>query len=92
MQERVVITGTSVITPVGSSVEEVFTAWREGRSNFVTFDDGANSTIRFCGKSPSVDLTVLHDRKVQKVLTRRDVIGLVALMRAAKDAGFPNEG
>lgn len=92
-EHRVAITGRALTTPLGNHVEEVWENWAEQRSSFIEVDSPIKSVSgsRFIGACQNIDRKVLHDRKVQKVINRKDLIGLVAALSAAKDAAI-NKG
>jgi 3-oxoacyl-(acyl-carrier-protein) synthase len=87
---RVVITGSGIGSPAGYSVEDNARAWREGRAAFTEIlrFNTKGSSVRWAGECPTPDPKRLPDRKVQKILRRKDVISLLVTLDAAKSAGI----
>ena len=76
MGRRVVITGRALNTPLGSQCEDVIARWHNGHSQFIRDEMGyKQSTTPYVGLC-NVDAKNLYDRKVQKSVTRKDVLGL----------------
>jgi 3-oxoacyl-[acyl-carrier-protein] synthase II len=87
---QVVITGASIASPAGFSLAENYAAWRERRPNFVeiTRFNTAGSSVRYAGECPEPDVKKLPDRKVQKILRRKDIISLLTTLGCAEAAGI----
>lgn len=88
MTRRVVITGSAIASPHGYTVDENRQAWRAGKNNFSSVASPPLAASFAVGMCPPPDTNKLPDRKVQKVVIRKDVIGLLTVLNAAKDAGF----
>lgn len=86
---QVVITGAGLATPAGYTVAENVAAWRTGRACFreISLFKWQNTTVRHAGECPNPDVKKLPDRKVQKILRRKDVISLLTILETAKEAG-----
>ena len=88
---RVAITGIGISTAVGDDLATNISSWREGRTHFgeVGAASGlAGTAVKYAGECPEPPVSRLPDRKVKKILTRKDVIGLVTALGAASDAGI----
>lgn len=87
---EVVITGVSLITPVGSSFDQCARGWREGIGSFekITEYNPEDSKIRFAGVAPKPDAKKLPDRKVQKILRKKDINALLSCLGCLQDAGL----
>lgn len=88
-QRKVVVTGAGLATPVGYTLEENYAAWRQGKHRFseITAFNTKGSSVRHAGECPAPDVKKLPDRKVQKILRRKDVISLLATLDTAANAG-----
>ena len=87
---KVVVTGSALATPAGYTVAENSRVWREGVHTFseITRFNTKGSSVRFAGECPPPDVKKLPDRKVQKILRRKDVISLLTTLDAAASAGI----
>ncbi len=87
---KVVITGVGLGTPAGYGLAENLEACRVGKHQFteITAFNTKGSSVKYAGQCPDPDVKRLPDRKVQKILRRKDVISLLATLDAAKDAGI----
>lgn len=90
MSRKVVVTGYSIGSPAGYTLEENRACWTGGKYCFseITTFNLAGSSVRFAGQCPKPDVKKLPDRKVQKILTRKDVISLLVTLDAAQHAGL----
>lgn len=93
---RVVVTGMGISTALGDDLSVNIASWREGRTHFseVGPETGLVGTaIKYAGQCPEPPAARLPDRKVKKILTRKDVIGMVTALDAAAHAGIrPGSG
>ena len=90
----IVITGMGIGSPAGYTLEENVAACWEGKDCFspITRYETVGSSVKFAGDCPDPDTRLLPDRKVQKILRRKDVISLVTTLAAARSAGiFPHK-
>lgn len=90
MSRNVVITGRALNVPLGDDLPSVIQGWRSGKAAFCRDESMAKSleVQHYVGLCPYMNLGLLPDRKVQKAITRKDLIGLVTALAAAKDAGL----
>ncbi len=95
MKKRVVITGMSMITPVGIGVEKNWQALTEGESGIsliTSFNASAFPTQIAAQIKDFKPKEHIKDRKILKMLRRGDDYGLVAAKMAFDDAGLePDE-
>ena len=90
-RRRVAITGMGISTALGDDLVTNISSWREGRIHFgeVAPASGLVGTaVKYAGECPEPAASLLPDRKVKKILTRKDLIGLVTALSAAADAGI----
>jgi 3-oxoacyl-[acyl-carrier-protein] synthase II len=84
----VVVTGMSINSALGRDVEKTFTGVCTGASNFAPINSYSTtgSHVRVAGECAELDLNLLPDRKMQKVLRRKDLIAVTTAVAAFKDA------
>jgi 3-oxoacyl-[acyl-carrier-protein] synthase II len=87
---RVVITGIGVVTPLGHDVEAVFSALLSGRSGVgpLTTFDASRFRCRVAAEVRDWDPSALLDKRKRKEMDRFTEFGVVAALRAARDAGL----
>jgi 3-oxoacyl-[acyl-carrier-protein] synthase II len=87
---KVVITGMAVGSPAGYTLDENYSAWNEGRNLFseISRFNTTGSSVKFAGECPKPDVKQLPNRKVQKILRRKDIISLLTSLDAFKNAGL----
>lgn len=88
---RVAITGMGISTAIGDDLAANISSWREGRTHFGEVSPAtglAGTAVKYAGECPEPPSSRLPDRKVKKILTRKDVIGMVTALGAAADAGI----
>ncbi len=83
---RVVITGRAINTPLGCNIDTIMQRWQAGESSFERREGKTHQLTPYSGMCR--ELHPLPDRKIQKVINRKDVIGLGTAMAAASDAGI----
>lgn len=90
---RVVVTGVGVASPAGFDVQDTYTAVWDGRPCFtpITRFDTSGSSVRFAGNCPEPDQKRLPDRKVQKILRRKDVISLLTCLATRDHAALAKD-
>lgn len=83
MRRRVVVTGLGLITPVGNTVEDTWSALLAGRSGAgpITRFDASNQGVRFACEVKGFDATQYMDRKEAR---RYDLFAQYALGAAAQ--------
>ena len=87
---KVVITGVGLATPGGYTLDENYAAARAGKGCFteITRFSTAGSSVRYAGDCPEPDVKKLPDRKVQKIMRRKDIISLLTCLDVAQRAGL----
>jgi len=87
-ERRVVITGAAISSPAGYTLAENSGAWWNGHCSFteITAFSTKGSSVRYAGQCKDPDVKRLPDRKVQKILRRKDVISLLTTIAAAENA------
>jgi 3-oxoacyl-[acyl-carrier-protein] synthase II len=88
---RVAITGIGLSTALGDDLAANIASWWEGRTHFSEASAAsglAGTSVKYAGECPEPPSAKLPDRKVKKILTRKDVIGMVTALQAAADAGI----
>jgi 3-oxoacyl-[acyl-carrier-protein] synthase-1 len=90
--DRIVITGLGAVCAAGREVEAILDAVLAGQSGVgpVTAYDAANWSAGIAGEVRGVDnRTLVEDRKLHKMITRTDLLGLYAVDAAIKGSGLP---
>ncbi len=92
--ERVVVTGLGCVSALGHSVDEFWSALKEGRSGIGPLDVDAPFELKASvgGAIPPPDPRTLVDQKRLAMLDRFSVLALVAADQAIKQAGLSIEG
>src|SRR5690606_18589676 len=87
---NVVITGVGLATPAGYTLDENYAAARGGNACFteITRFSTAGSSVRYAGDCPEPDVKKLPDRKIQKIVRRKDVISLLTCLDVAQRSGL----
>jgi 3-oxoacyl-[acyl-carrier-protein] synthase II len=87
---KVVVTGLGIASPAGYTLEENYNAWRSGRNCFteITRFNTFGSSVVYAGDCAAPDVKKLPDRKIQKILRRKDIISLLCTIDAANNAGI----
>jgi 3-oxoacyl-[acyl-carrier-protein] synthase II len=87
---KVVITGAGLATPGGYTLDENYAAARAGKGCFteITRFSTAGSSVRYAGDCPEPDVKKLPDRKIQKIVRRKDVISLLTCLDVAQRSGL----
>ncbi|MEW5868907.1 MAG: beta-ketoacyl-ACP synthase II [Chloroflexota bacterium] len=88
---RVVITGLGAISPLGSSVAQLWQGWMEGHSGIrrITQFDPSDLPCQIAGEIPDFNAEDYIERKEARRIPRSAQIGLSAAIQAVKDAGLP---
>lgn len=89
---KVLITGFGAITPAGETIEETWQSIKAGRTgiNRITHWDVSGWEYSLGGEIKNYDAKRLYsDRKLLKLLSRQDVIGLNAAVQAVEHSGLP---
>ncbi len=87
--QRVVITGLGVISPVGSRLEEFWSALLEGTSGIrrVTQFDASSLPCQIAGEIPDFEPNAFMSAKEARRMARASQVALASAMLAAEDAG-----
>ncbi len=88
---RVVITGLGAITPLGSSVQQLWDGLLEGRSGIrrITQFDASEFPCQIAGEIPDFDPGEYLERKEARRFPRSSQIALASARQAMQDAGLP---
>ena len=88
MNNRVVVTGIGVQSCLGDDVVDQRKAILEGKSAFTSIRNAILPSNNFMaiGSCKNPNSTKLYDRKVQKVTTKRDLLGLAAAFDSLRNA------
>jgi 3-oxoacyl-[acyl-carrier-protein] synthase II len=89
---EIVITGVGMTCPLGNNSDKVYESWLEGQHNFSPIKNFnvENTPVQYAGHCLDPDTKALPDRKVQKILRRKDLLSLLTTIRAAQDADIKN--
>ena len=89
-RSRVVITGLGAVTPLGSTVRQLWHGLLEGRSGIrrITQFDASDMPCQIAGEIPDFDAENYLDRKEARRIPRSSQIALAAATQAVADAGF----
>ncbi len=91
MRRRVVVTGIGCVTPVGNSVEDMWSALRDSRSGIgdITHFDASNFPTRFAAEVKNFDLADLIDESERFAYSGRNIhYAIGAAVQAMKDSGL----
>jgi len=88
--KRVVITGLGALTPVGNSIDEVWSNLSSGVSgiDFITHFDASQFKTKFAGQVKGFNADDHFDRKEKRKLDIYAQYGIVAAGRGIEDAGL----
>lgn len=86
----VVITGWAINSPLGDNVDANMHALYYKKSNFTKIDSYniSDSSVKYAGKCEHINTSILKDKKIKKVLTRKDLLGVCTACEAAKNANI----
>jgi beta-ketoacyl-acyl-carrier-protein synthase II len=89
---RVVITGLGAISPLGSSLDQLWEGFKQGRSGIrrITQFDASELPCQIAGEIPDFDPLAYIERKEARRIPRSGQITLATAMQAVKDAGLPD--
>lgn len=88
---RVVVTGMGAISPLGSSVKQLWEGFLAGRSGIrrITQFDASELPCQIAGEIPDFDVSPFMDRKEARRIPRCGQIALAAAFEAVRDACLP---
>ena len=95
MKRRVVVTGIGAVTPLGNTVEETWSAIKEGKSGVgpLTRVDAEKFTAKVAAEIKDFDIEQYADRKEARKMDRFTQYALASAMMAHQDSGLEiNEG
>jgi len=89
-KRRVVITGLGVVTALGESADELFSALCEGRSGVSAIEsfDITDFPVKFGGEIKNFDVTKYIDQRKAKRMDRFTQLALAAAAQAVEDSGL----
>ena len=89
---RVVITGLGAVSPLGSSVEQLWDGFAAGRSGIrqITQFDASDLPCQIAGEIPDFDPELYFSVKEARRTPRAAQIALAASIQAVSDAGLPD--
>lgn len=92
-RRRVVVTGLGAVSPLGSSVEQLWDGWLQGRSGIrrITQFDASGLPCQIAGEIPDFNPDDYLDRKEGRRIPRSGQIALAAAIQAVRDAGLPEQ-
>jgi beta-ketoacyl-acyl-carrier-protein synthase II len=87
----VVITGIGAISPLGSSVDQLWEGWTSGKSGIrrITQFDASDYPCQIAGEIPDFEPDKFMDRKEARRMPRSGQIALASAIQAVADAGLP---
>jgi 3-oxoacyl-[acyl-carrier-protein] synthase II len=90
MSRRVVITGTGLLTAVGSDVQSSWSSLLDGVSGVapITHFDASGSPVKFAGEVKGFDVGEYMDRKEAKRTDRYAQLAIAAAAQAMREAGL----
>ncbi|MBL7005842.1 MAG: beta-ketoacyl-ACP synthase II [Spirochaetia bacterium] len=90
---RVVITGLGAITPLGNSIDELWSGIKEGRSGIArtTLIDPTEFASQIAGEVKDFQATDFMDKKEARNMARFTQFAVAGTVQAMKDAGLDNE-
>jgi len=88
---RVVMTGLGAVTPLGSSIGQLWGGLLAGRSGIrrITQFDASDLPCQIAGEIPDFEIEPYMDRKEARRIPRSAQIALAAAIQAVGDAGLP---
>ncbi len=89
---RVVITGLGAVSPLGSSVTQLWDGWMHGQSGIrrITQFDPSELPCQLAGEIPDFNVEDYIERKEARRIPRSAQIAVASAMQAVKDAGLPD--
>ncbi len=89
---RIVITGMGAVTPIGNSVEETFSAIKQGVCGIapITHFDTDDRKVKVAGEAKNLALEDYFPKKEIRRMDRFVAFALIAAREAMKDAGLDN--
>ncbi len=93
IRKRVVITGIGAITPLGSSVPQLWDGWIRGQSGIrrITHFDANIFPCQIAGEIPDFEPDKYLERKEARRIPRSAQIAVASAIQAVADAGLPEK-
>jgi 3-oxoacyl-[acyl-carrier-protein] synthase II len=93
IRKRVVITGIGAITPLGSSVSQLWEGWIKGQSGIrrITHFDASIFPCQIAGEIPDFEPDKYLERKEARRIPRSAQIAVASAIQAVADAGLPEK-
>ena len=90
---RVVITGLGAVTPLGSTLAQLWEGLLQGRSGIrrITQFDASSLPCQIAGEIPDFEPEKYLDRKEARRIPRSAQIALASAVQAVADAGLPEK-
>jgi 3-oxoacyl-[acyl-carrier-protein] synthase-1 len=90
MSDRIVFTGLGAVCGAGKTVEEIWSAIRDGRSAIGPIKqwDASKWPVRIAAEASVDNRTLVPDRKLHKMISRTDMFGLYAADLAVQQSGL----
>lgn len=92
-RKRVVITGIGAVTPLGSSVPQLWEGWIRGQSGIrrITHFDANIFPCQIAGEIPDFEPDKYLERKEARRIPRSAQIAVASAIQAVADAGLPEK-
>ncbi len=89
---RVVVTGIGAVSPLGSSIDQLWNGWISGQSGIrrITQFDASGYPCQIAGEIPDFEPENYIERKEARRIPRSGQIALASAIQAVADAGLPN--
>ncbi len=93
MKRRVVVTGLGAVTPIGNTVDEMWSSIRAGKSGLgpITLFDATNFAVKIAAEVKNFETAPWIDRKEARKMARFCQFVNVAAAQAIADSGFTKE-
>ena len=90
MKRRVVITGMGVLTPIGNTVDEMWTSLLEGKCGIdkITLFDASKMKVQIAGEVKNLNPDEYLEPREYRKIDRTMLFGLIAASQAYKDANL----
>lgn len=87
---RIVITGMGAVTPIGNSVNQTFSAMKQGGCGIapITHFDTTDRKVKVAGETKNLDLEDYFPKKEIRRMDRFVAFALIAASEAMRDAGL----
>ncbi len=88
MRRRVVVTGMGGVSPIGNSLEEIFTSIKTSKSGIdrITSFNTDDFQVKLAGQVKDLDFEKYLDKKSLRRMDRVNIFGLIAGIKAVEDS------